>query len=75
MWEYQNYRLLDDIDQSLFVYEHSDLAVSQPPTDLHLPLWQYFYLLAQRYNPLRRNRWVRSADYLPHRWTRTNANG
>ena len=71
--EYQNYHLLDDIDQSLFVYEHSDLASSQPPTDVHLPLWQYFHLLFGRYNPLRGYRWVQSADYPPHRWIRTNA--
>ena len=71
--EYQNYRLLDDIDQSLFVYEQSDLASSQPPEDVYLPLWQHFYFLAQKYNPLRGNRWVPDADYLPHRWIRTGA--
>ena len=70
--EYQNYRLLDDIDQLLFVYEQSVLASSRPPRDLHLPLWQHFHLLAERYNPAG-YRWRQSANYLPHRWIRTNA--
>ncbi len=69
---YQNYRLLDDIDQLLFVYEHSVLASSRPPRDIHLPLWREFHLLAERYNPAG-YQWRESADYLPHRWVRTNA--
>ena len=70
--EYQNYRLLDDIDQLLFVYEHSDLASSQPPLELHLCLWNHFHFLVERYNPLG-YRWKRSKPYPPHRWIRTNA--
>ena len=71
--KYQNYRLLDDIDQSLFVYAHSDLASSQPPKNLHLPLWKHFHLLVGRYNFLTGYRWGRHQNYLPHRWLRTNA--
>ena len=70
--EYQNYRLLDDIDQLLFVYEHSVLAESSPPQEVYLPLWRKFHLLAERYNPAG-YRWQRSKDYLPHRWIRANA--
>ncbi len=69
---YQNYRLLDDIDQLLFVYEHSVLASSRPPQRLHLPLWREFHLLAKRYNPAG-YQWRESASYPPHRWVRTNA--
>ena len=69
---YQNYRLLDDIDQLLFVYEQSVLASSRPPRDSHLPLWRHFHLLVERYNPAG-YRWTRSKTYLPHRWIRANA--
>ena len=47
--EYQNYRLLDGIDQLLFVYEHSDLS-SNSPRQEHLLLWREFHLLAEKYN-------------------------
>ena len=70
--EYQNYRLLDDIDQALFVYEHSDLTASGAPVEQYLPLWRHFHFLVERYNPIG-YRWKRSARYLPHRWVRTNA--
>lgn len=68
--EYQNYRLLDDIEQSLFVYEHSDLSKSQQE---HLPLWQEFDLLTERYNQAAGTGWNRSSGYPPHRWIRVNA--
>ncbi len=71
--EYQNNRLLDEMDQLLFVYEHSVLASSQPRQDLHLPLWQHFHLLTERYNQAAGYRWRRTDNYLPHRWIRTNA--
>jgi DNA helicase-2/ATP-dependent DNA helicase PcrA len=70
--EYQNYRLLDDIDQSLFVYEHSVLASNRPTKELHLPLWIEFHHLAERYNRTG-YQWRKTKDYLPHRWVRTNA--
>ena len=70
--EYQNYRLLDDIDQLLFVYEHSVLASNRPPQQLHLPLWKEFHLLVERYNPTG-YQWKKSNNYLPHRWIRANA--
>ena len=68
--EYQNYRLLDDIEQLLFVYEHSDLSRSEQG---HLPLWQEFHLLTERYNQAAGTRWKRSSGYPPHRWIRVNA--
>ena len=69
---YQNYRLLDDIDQLLFVYEHSVLAARRSSQELYLPLWREFHLLAKRYNPAG-YQWRESFNYLPHRWVRTNA--
>ena len=68
--EYQNYRLLDAIEQSLFVYEHSDLSKSQ---QAHLPLWQEFDLLTERYNQAAGTGWNRTSDYPPHRWICVNA--
>ena len=70
--EYQNYRLLNEIDQLLFVYEQSVLASSRPPRDLHLPLWRHFHLLAERYNRAG-YQWRQAQTYLPHRWIRANA--
>lgn len=70
--EYQNYRLLDEIDQLLFVYEHSDLASSKPSPERYLPLWKYFHLLAGKYNPVSKP-WNKSKNYLPARWVRVNA--
>lgn len=70
--EYQNYRLLDEIDQLLFAYEHSVLASNRPPQQLHLPLWKKFHLLAEGYNRAG-YQWRESENYLPHRWVRTNA--
>ena len=68
--EYQNYRLLDDIEQLLFVNEHSGLSKSQQE---HLPLWQKFDLLTERYNQAAGTRWNKSSNYPPHRWIRVNA--
>ena len=70
--EYQNYRLLDDIEQSLFVYEHSELAQSQSQPE-HLPLWQEFDLLTERYNQAAGYGWNKAFGYPPHRWIRVNA--
>ena len=71
--DYQNYRLLDDIDQSLFIYEHSDLASSQPSRPLYLPFWRHFHMLVGKYSELTGYRWGRSQNYLPNRWIRVNA--
>jgi len=70
---YQNYRLLDEIDQLLFVYEHSILATSNQPRAVYLPFWQFFDYLVNRYNRITGYRWSRNRNYLPHRWLRANA--
>ena len=70
--EYQNYRLLNDMDQWLFVYEHSNLASSQPSRSLYLPLWKHFHLLAAGYNRVTNRSWGRSSRNLPSRWARVN---
>lgn len=70
---YQNYRLLDEIDQLLFIYEHSELAASNPPQNIHLPLWRFFDYLVSRFSRVTGYSWSSSKNYLPHRWLRTNA--
>ena len=70
--KYQNYRLLDDIDQLLFVYEHSDLSSNNPPQE-HLLLWKEFHLLVEKHSLVAGYRWKKSNNYPPHRWIRANA--
>ena len=64
---------MDDIDQLLFVYEHAEIAGSQPPVGTYLPLWQHFRYLVDRFNWITRNKWNPNRGYLPHRWLRANA--
>lgn len=70
---YQNYRLLDELDQLLFVYEQSQPAARNAPTTVYLPFWRHFDYLATRYNAAGGWRWTTSQTYLPHRWVRANA--
>ncbi len=72
--EYQNYRLFDDdnIDQLLFVREHSELTSGDATPEIYLPLWKHFHFLAERFNSTG-YQWTESKPFLPHRWIRTNA--
>lgn len=70
---YQNYRLLDEIDQLLFIYEHSALATSNPDPNTYRSFWQNFEYLVNRYNPITGTIWTSRNPYLPHRWLRVNA--
>ena len=77
---YQNYRLLDEMDQLLFINEHSVLAKSRPNSATYLPLWQHFnYLIdnttgRKKYDPITQKyyRWYRQTS-LPARWWRRDA--
>src|SRR5262249_15782432 len=70
---YQNYRLLDEIDQLLFIYDHCNLASSNPPPAIYLPFWRAFAYLVARYSQVTGYRWSARQNYLPHRWLRANA--
>jgi DNA helicase-2/ATP-dependent DNA helicase PcrA len=70
--QYQNVRLLDDLEQLLFIYDYSILAGSQPP-DEHLDLWVHFDYLVNRWNPISGGRWNPSSGYRPSRWMRARA--
>jgi len=70
---YQNVRLLDDLEQLLFIYDHSDLARHDPPPD-HLDLWDQLQELVDGYDPIRQRRgWDRNWGYCPNRWMRARA--
>jgi DNA helicase-2/ATP-dependent DNA helicase PcrA len=71
--QYQNYRLLDELDQLLFVYEYSSLATSNPSVTTYLPLWRNVDYLVTRFSRVTGYQWTRRANYLPHRWVRANA--
>lgn len=63
---YQNVRLMDELELSMFVYEQLSIVVSQnDATDR--PFWTYFsYLFAA-------HEWKTTQPYLPSRWNRTAA--
>lgn len=61
--DYQNVRLLDDLEQRLFIYDHADLA-GRKPSEEQLELWKQFQYLMS---------WSPDRDYPPNRWMRTKA--
>lgn len=68
---YENYRLLDDIEQNLFVYEHSSFAAGSN-LDL-LPLFEHFAYLFDKWDPINRSHGWNDHARLPNRWRRTMA--
>ena len=70
--DYQNVRLLDELEQLLFIYDHSILAAAQPPKE-HLDLWIQFEYLVNRWNPVSGSRWNPNNRYFPSRWMRARA--
>lgn len=69
--EYENYRLLDEMEQYLFIYEHSDLA--KDSSDSYISLWEKFDYLVQGYDPVTDSRGWKNRNKPPNRWKRTNA--
>jgi ATP-dependent DNA helicase UvrD/PcrA len=63
---YQNVRLMDDFEQSLFVYEHMSIVQSPSPATDH-PFWTHFsFLFSNR-------EWQPRWAYLPSKWNQTSA--
>ena len=52
--EYENHRLLDELEQYLFIYEHADLCTDR--TDKYLPLWEQYHYLVEGYDPITESR-------------------
>jgi DNA helicase-2/ATP-dependent DNA helicase PcrA len=68
---YENHRLLDDLEQYLFVYEHSSLVADS--SDRFMPLWNAFEYLFSGYDPIAgRSGWI-NRNRPPARWRRARA--
>lgn len=68
--DYENYRLIDDSEQFLFIYEHSVLSTDN--TNRFMPLWKQFQYLFDGYDSVFGTRgW--SGQNIPNRWRRTKA--
>jgi DNA helicase II / ATP-dependent DNA helicase PcrA len=68
--DYQNVRLLDEMEQPLFVYEHSILAATNAPANQRT-LWDKLDYLVDRWDPISGKRWNRA--FMPSRWRRAHA--
>lgn len=67
---YENYRLLDDNEQYLYVYEHSDLAKDGPK---YISIWEKFDFLFQGFDAITERRGWGNREYPPNKWRRTDA--
>ena len=68
---YENYRLLDDIEQPLFVREHSSFVRQRTPE--FLPLCQNFSYLFDRWDRITGGRGWGDQTRLPNKWQRAKA--
>lgn len=68
--DYQNVRVLDELEQLLFIYDHSILTQNNPPST-HLKLWQKFDYLVDQWDPISGYKW--NKESMPSRWRRTRA--
>lgn len=68
---YENFRLLDDTEQYLFIYEHSDLV--RDNSNGYLPLWQNFDYLVDGYDPITNSSGWNDRSRSPNRWKKTKA--
>lgn len=67
---YENYRLLDELEQYLFIFEHSDFVKER--TDKYMPLCKHFAHLFDWFDPVAGGfGW--NGDKLPNKWRRTAA--
>jgi DNA helicase-2/ATP-dependent DNA helicase PcrA len=64
---YRNNRPLDDIEQLLFIYSHSELARAKPP-DAELAFWKNFSFTLEG-----RGEWYLAKSWIPSRWIRAKA--
>lgn len=68
--DYENYRLLDNIEQYLFIYEHSNFVNDN--SELYLPLCQHFSYLFDRFDGVTGS-YGWNGEKIPNKWRRTNA--
>jgi DNA helicase-2/ATP-dependent DNA helicase PcrA len=70
--DYQNVRLLDELEQLLFIYDHSALAGTDSGLQ-NLDMWRELEYLVSGWNPNSGGRWSSDREYQPSRWTRARA--
>jgi DNA helicase-2/ATP-dependent DNA helicase PcrA len=71
---YENYRLLDEIEQYLFIYENSDLVLDT--SKKYIPLWCKFDFLVDRYDKVTKTAGWDSKDHKdqpPNKWRKASA--
>jgi len=66
--EYENYRLLDDIEQSLYIYEHSNFV--RGTNESYLPLCIRLHYLFDQFDPITGSKGWSNHERLPNRWRR-----
>ncbi|MFA5267962.1 MAG: DEAD/DEAH box helicase [Methanoregula sp.] len=67
---YQNYRLMDDFEQFLFTFEHSNFVQEDAQ---YLPVYEQFDYLFEKYDPVSGFRGWNDHQYLPNKWALTKA--
>lgn len=68
--QYENYRLLDDLEQYLFIYEHADFVNDR--NDKYLPMCREFDYLFDRFDNVTNSPgW--DGTKIPNKWRRTKA--
>lgn len=68
--DYENYRLLDELEQYLFIFEHCEFVKDK--SDKYMPLCQHFSYIFDRFDPVAGGfGW--KGDRLPNKWRRTAA--
>lgn len=68
--EYENYRLLDELEQYLFIFEHSEFVKDK--SDKYMPLCEHFSYLFNKFDPVAGS-YGWKGDELPNKWRRTSA--
>jgi len=68
---YENFRLLDDIEQYLFIYEHSDLVRDNGTT--YLDIWNNFDYLVGGWDYITESAGWNNRTRAPNRWRRERA--
>lgn len=71
---YQNYRLLEDLEESLFVLEHSSFCLpgKKFDQDKYRPIWEHaaFQPNFTKFSYITNRPWSPSSRYPPNRWIR-----
>lgn len=74
--EYQNYRLLENLEEGLFILEHSSFCKSgkQFDQEKYKPIWEnsIFQPYFSSFSYITNRRWSPDSEYPPNRWIRAD---